>query len=86
VISVHDLSANPDAHRGETLTTFGTLNFSEQTQQYQLVDEDLAVVVNGYELDALQSLNGQRVSVTGRFDFADGTGIFIDADVIEVLD
>jgi hypothetical protein len=85
-VSVHDLSTNPDAYRGETVTTLGTLGLSADTTQYQLVDETLAVVVNGYELDALQSLSGQRVSVTGRFDFADRTGIFIDADVIEVQD
>jgi len=85
-VSIHDLSANPDAYRGETVTTLGTLGLSGDTTQYQLVDENLAVVVKGYDLDDLQSLSGQRVSVTGRFDFADLTGIFIDADVIEVQD
>jgi len=50
------------------------------------VDEGIAVVVTGYEQEALQSLDGQPVMVTGRFDFDPGTGIFIDADSIQVLD
>ena len=85
-VSVHDLSSNPEVYRGETVTTIGTLGLSGDTTQYQLVDEALAIVINGYELEALRSLSGQRVSVTGRFDFADGTGIFIEADTIEVQD
>ena len=86
VISVHDLSSNPEAHRGDTVTTEGTLNFSEDTQQYQVVDDDTAVVVNGYDTEALVALNGQAVLVTGRFDFDADTGIYIDADTIEVRD
>jgi hypothetical protein len=86
VISVHDLSTNPEAHRGETVTTEGTLNFSEETKQWQVVDNDTAVVVNGYDTEALVSLDGQPVLVTGRFDVDGETGIYIDADVIEVQD
>jgi len=86
VISVHDLSSNPEAHRGEIITTEGTLNFSDETKQYQVVDNDIAVVVTGYDTEALVALTGQPVLVTGRFDFDGSQGIYIDADVIEVQD
>jgi hypothetical protein len=86
IISVHDLSINPERHRGETVTTEGTLNYSEETTRYQVVDESIAVVVSGYELEALHELSGQPVIVTGRFDFDAEAGIYIDADTIEVKD
>jgi hypothetical protein len=86
VVSVHNLSLDPDMYRGKTVTTEGTLNYSDATQQYQVVDADVAVVINGYELATLHSLTGQPVLVTGRFDFDEGTGIFIEAETIEVKD
>ena len=84
--SVHDLSINPPKHRGRTVTTGGILNYSVETQQYQVIDDNIAVVVRDYDSEALQSLSGQQVLVTGRFDFDSDTGIYIDAETIEVKD
>ena len=86
VISVHDLSINPEKYRGETVTTTGTLNYSAETEQYQVIDDSIAIVVRDYNSEAQQSLSGQPVLVTGRFDFDAETGIYIDATVIEVKD
>jgi len=85
-VTVHDLSLVPETYRGKTVVTEGTLGYSPDTTQHQVVDEDLAVVILGYDALALRSLEGQRVSVTGRFDFDPGTGIFIDADVVRGTD
>jgi hypothetical protein len=82
VISVHDLSLDPPEYTGDTLTTVGQLMFSPDIKQYQVVDEGIAIVVVGYEDEALRELDGQRVRVTGRFDFDIGTGIFIDAELV----
>jgi hypothetical protein len=85
-ISIHDLSLEPDRHEGDTVTTKGTLGFSDATKQYHLVEEGVAVVITDYELEALHALKDQRVTVTGRFDTDPSTGIFIEADTIQVLD
>ena len=88
-VSIHDLSLVPDTYRGKTVITEGTLGFSSEVKQHQIVDPDpvdpsksQAVVVLGYDALALRALEGQRVSVTGRFDFDPATGIFIDADIV----
>ena len=85
-VSIHDLSLEPERHEGDIVTTQGTLGFVDETKQYHLVDEGSAVVITEYELEALHALKDQRVSVTGRFDIDPNTGIFIDADTIQVLD
>jgi hypothetical protein len=82
-ISVHDLSLEPEAHRGNTVTTTGTLKFSPDIKQHQIVDEGVAIVLVGYEEEAFQSLEEKLVTVTGKFDFDLGTGIFIDVDFME---
>jgi hypothetical protein len=81
-VSVHDLSLNPEEHRGDSVVTQGALAFSEDIKQYQVVDDGIAIVVVGYEEEAFQELEGQHVRVAGRFDFDLGTGIFIDAESI----
>lgn len=86
VISVHDLSINPEKYRGETVTTEGTLNFSEETGQYQVIDDNIAVVVKGYNTEALVALSGQEVLITGKFDFNADTGVYVDAEKIQVKD
>jgi hypothetical protein len=82
IVSVHDLSLEPEAYRGDNVTTEGQLTFSPDIKQYQVVDEGIAIVVVGYEEQAFRGLEGQRVRVTGRFDFDLGTGIFIDAEFV----
>jgi len=86
LVTVHDLSLLPETYRGKTIITLGTLGYSPDTAQHQVVDEGLAVVILGYDALALRSLEGQRVSVTGRFDFDEGIGIFIDADIVKAAD
>jgi hypothetical protein len=86
VTTIHDLSIAPDMYKGQTVTTQGTLGFSFETSQYQLVDEGQAVVVKNYEVEALNALSGQEVLVTGVFDYEDRTGVLIDAETIQVLD
>jgi hypothetical protein len=81
-LSVHDLSLEPESYRGDTVTTEGNLLFSPDIKQYQIVDEGVAIVVIGYEEEAFQGLEGRRVTVTGRFDFDLGTGIFIDVEFV----
>jgi hypothetical protein len=81
-ITVHDLSLEPEAHRGDTVTTEGDLLFSADIKQWQVVDEGIAIVIVGYDDEAFRGLEGRRVSVTGRFDFDLGTGIFIDAEQV----
>jgi hypothetical protein len=85
-VSIHDLSINPEAHRGNTVITEGDLVFSPDIKEYQVVDQGIAIVVVGYEEEAFRSLDGRRVKVTGRFDFDLGTGIFIDADIVTVVE
>ena len=85
-ISVHDLSINPEKHRGQNVTTQGILNYSVETKQYQVIDASIAIVVRDYDTEALQSLSGQQVLVTGRFNLDSDTGIYIDAQTIEVKD
>jgi hypothetical protein len=85
-ISIHDLSLEPDKYKGDTVVTEGTLGFADETKQYQIVSEGVAVVITGYEMEALRSLEGQVVLVTGRFDFDPTTGTFIDADLVQVRD
>ena len=85
-VSVHDLSLAPETYRGETVITQGDLGFSPEIQQHQIVDEGIAIVVLGYEEEALRSLEGRRVTVTGRFDFDAATGVFIDADTVNVVE
>ena len=64
-ITIHDLSLTHDLYFGKTVTTEGTLGFSEETKQYQLVDDGQAIVITGYEQEALRALNGREVAVTG---------------------
>jgi hypothetical protein len=86
-ITIHDLALTPESHKGETVKSRGKLLFSDSTKQYQLIDEQgVVVVIRGYEAEALQALSGQEVSVTGRFDIDPSTGIFIEAETVQVLD
>jgi hypothetical protein len=84
-ISVHDLRLLPESYKGKTVTTEGDLHYSPDLGQYEVVDADQqAVVVLGYEETALQGMVGKTVIVTGRFDFDEEHGIFIDIDSIGI--
>jgi hypothetical protein len=82
-VSVHDLRLLPENYRGKTVTTEGTLHYSPDLDQYEVVDADQqAVVVTGYDEGALGRMVNQTVIVTGKFDIDDEHGIFIDVDSI----
>jgi hypothetical protein len=85
-VSVHDLSLEPESYRGDLVVTEGNLLFSEDIKQYQIVDEGIAIVVVGYDEEAFKGLEGRRVTVSGRFDFDLGTGIFIDAEFVREVE
>lgn len=82
-VTIHDLRILPEAYRDKTVTTEGTLHYSPDLDQYEVVDSDgQAVVLLGYEEEELQKLLGKTVTVTGRFGIKEGTGIYIDVDLI----
>jgi len=83
-VSVHDLGASPPQYKGKVVTTEGVLSLSPAHNLYQIVDgTSLAIVIRAYPPAAdLQSLSGKRVRVTGRFDFDETNGIYLDAELI----
>lgn len=85
-VSVHDLGLAPPLYQGKVVTTEGLLNFSPAHNLYQIVDgTSLAIVIRTYPpADDLQSLSGKRVRVTGRFDFDETNGIYLDAELIRL--
>ncbi len=85
-ISIHDLSLQPARYKGDTVTTVGNVMFSADTNQHQVVEDGQAIVITGHEVEALRALEGQHVSVTGRFDFDAETGIYIDAEEIRRIE
>jgi len=82
-VTIHDLRLLPEAYRDKTVTTEGTLHFSPDLGQYEVVDSDnQAVVLQGYDEEELKNLVGETVTVTGRFGIGEETGIYIDVDFI----
>jgi len=80
-VSVHDLSVAPQAHAEERVVTIGVLRLSHEPNDHFLVTEEgLGVIVRSYNAAALRALDGQRVTVTGRFGFDGETGTYIDAE------
>ena len=80
-VSVHDLSVAPEAHAAERIVTTGVLRFLHKPNDHFVVTADgLAVIVRGHDAAALRALDGQRVTVTGRFGFDGETGTYIDAE------
>ncbi len=84
-VSVHDLGLSPPLYRGKVVTTEGLLTFSEAHNLYQIVDgTSLAIIIRTYaHPEELKSLSGKRVRVTGRFDFDETNGIYLDADAVQ---
>src|SRR5438309_1294999 len=86
-VTVHDLQLQPSAFKGKVVNLGGTLTYSPDTRQYQLVDDaHQAVVVQGGDTQQLRQLEGKAVNVSGRFDFDSATGIYIKADLIKAAD
>lgn len=82
-VSVHDLSVAPQAHAEERIVTTGVLRFLHEPDDHFLVTADgLGVIVRGYDEQALRALDGQTVTVTGRFGFDAETGAYIDAESV----
>jgi hypothetical protein len=82
-VSVHDLRLLPEAYRGKTVTTEGTLHYSTDLKQYEVVDADQqAVVVTDYDETVLDGMVGRTVIVTGTFDVDPHRGIYIAIDSI----
>ena len=82
-VSVHDLSVAPQAHAAERIVTTGVLRFVHEPNDHFLVTADgLGVVIRGYDEAALRALEGQEVTVTGRFGYDPDTGTYIDAESV----
>ena len=82
-VSVHDLSVSPEAHDDERVVTTGVLLLVHEPDDHFLVTADgLGVIVRGYDEAALRALDGQAVTVTGRFGFDEKTGTYIDAESV----
>lgn len=82
-VSVHDLSVAPQAHAEERVATTGVLRFLHEPDDHFVVTADgLGVIVRGYDEEALRALDGQTVTVTGRFSFDKETGTYIDAESV----
>jgi len=82
-VSVHDLSVAPRDHAEERVATTGVLRFLHEPGDHFVVTADgLGVIVRGYDEQALRALDGQTVTVTGRFGFDKETGTYIDAESV----
>jgi len=82
-VSVHDLSVAPQAHVGERIVTTGVLRLVHEPDDHFLVTEEgLGVIVRGHDDEALRALDGQTVTVTGRFGYDADTGTYIDAEIV----
>ncbi|MDP2674723.1 MAG: hypothetical protein Q8Q00_07430 [Dehalococcoidia bacterium] len=82
-VSVHDLSVAPQAHDDERVVATGVLRLIHEPNDHFLVTEEgLGVIVRGYDEGALRALDGQAVTVTGRFGFDGETGTYIDAESV----
>ena len=82
-VSVHDLSVAPQAHDDERVVATGVLRLIHEPNDHFLVTEEgLGVIVRGYDEDVLRTLDGQTVTVTGRFGFSAETGTYIDAESV----
>ena len=82
-VSVHDLSVAPQAHAAERIVTTGVLRLIHEPDDHFLVTADgLGVVIRGYDETALRALDGQAVTVTGRFAYDADTGTYIDAESV----
>ncbi len=82
-VSVHDLSVEPDVHDGERVTAAGVLRrLTEPEEHFVLTDGGLGVVVQGFNAKALRLLDGENVTVTGRFGFDSENGTYIDTESV----
>ena len=82
-VSVHDLSVAPQAHDDERVVATGVLRLIHEPNDHFLVTEEgLGVIVRGYDDDVLRALDGQTVTVTGRFGYDADTGTYIDAESV----
>ena len=82
-VSVHDLSVAPQAHDDERVVTTGVLRLVHEPDDHFLVTADgLGVIVRGRDAAVLRALDGQAVTVTGRFGFDQETGTYIDAESV----
>ena len=80
-VSIHDLATFSEQYRGQRVTTEGVLRrYDEPDEHFALEDGELRVAVSSPAVEALRPLEGQHVSVTGRFDFKLGTGRYIEAE------
>ncbi|MDO8615241.1 MAG: hypothetical protein Q7T33_05830 [Dehalococcoidia bacterium] len=69
-VSVHDLSVAPQAHTAERIVTTGVLRLIHEPDDHFLVTADgLGVIVRGHDEAVLRALDGQTVTVTGRFGY-----------------
>ena len=82
-VSVHDLSVAPQAHDDERVVATGVLRLLHEPDDHFVVTADgLGVIVRGYDEAVLRALDGQTVTVTGRFGFDEETGTYIDAESV----
>jgi len=68
-------------------TSDGILTYCEEHDRDQVVDDgNFAVSIKDYDdEDDLEELTGQRVRVSGVFNYEDDFGVFIEADIVEAV-
>jgi len=81
-VSVHDLSVAPQAHAAERIVTTGVLRLIHEPDDHFLVTADGLGVIVRFDEAALRALDGQAVTVTGRFGYDADTGTYIDAESV----
>lgn len=83
-VTVSDLSSGPRSYDHKPVTTEGVLSFSEEHDEYQLVDADFAVIITDEDPNNDPAeFDGDRVRVSGIFLLDDDLGSYIEAHAIE---
>ena len=81
-VPVANLWGSPEKYEGEVVRTSGLLRvfYADSPQEHFVVedDEQYRVGLRGAAADEMSSLADRRVTVVGKFGFADDFGVYID--------
>lgn len=86
-VRLHDLRTSPESFNGRTVTTEGVLSYADETQVFQLVADDLAVSLRGYDgaLD-LSAHTGKQAVVSGSVIIDPDLGVLIEVSDLKIVD
>lgn len=86
-VSVHDLISGTERFIDQRVTTFGVLQRMEAPEEhFVLEDSEFRIGIVGFEVSALRALEGQKVTVVGRFDVEEGIGRRIEVEAITLVE